>query len=155
VAGTVVKFKAAARVPPGITPDMVLADLHAVRDRYGRMAVDDAVKAVLAEPERYPALRAFGPPDAETAFRDAVREGIEYAVRVLVVVRLPDEGPETRLLHITHDPGDGAAVWADVPTIAASEPMQRELVRNLQRDARAFTRKLESTLAELAAVLGA
>lgn len=153
--GPVVKFKQAAHVPPGVTPDMVLAELDDIRERFGRLAVDDAVKAVLAEPERYPALRAFGPVDAEQAYRDAIKAGVEYAVRVLVVVRTPDEGPETRLLHIAHDPGDGASVWADVPTIAASEPMQRELVTSLRRDATAFARKMESTLAELAAVLGA
>jgi hypothetical protein len=148
------RFKQAARVPPGVTPEQVLAELADIEARFGRRSVDDAVKVVLSEPDRYPALRAFGPPDAETAFLQAVRESILYAVRIIVQDADPGE-PECRVLHIVHDPGDGQAVWADLSTIAQSEPYQAELVRALRRDAEAFSHKLTTTLAELAAILGA
>jgi hypothetical protein len=149
-----IRFKKAARVPDGVTAEQVLAELDAIEAQYGRKSVDDAVKAVLTEPEKYPALRAFGPPDAETAFREAIREAVTYAVRIIVHEAGPGE-PETRVLHVVHDPGDGAPVWADIATIGQSEPYQRELVRGLRRDAEAFADKLRATLAELAGILGA
>jgi hypothetical protein len=148
-----VRFKAAARVPPGITAGQVMSELDAIEARFGRRSVDDCAKAVLAEPEQYPALRAFAPPDAETALREAVREAVLYATRIIVKDTGPGE-PETRLLHVVHA-DDGAAIWADVPAIAASEPYQRELVRDLRKDAAAFARKMNDVLAELAAILGA
>jgi hypothetical protein len=147
-------FKQAARVPDGITPEMVLAELDDIAGRVGRRSVDDAVKLVIAEPGHYPALRAFGPADAEEAFRNAIREAITYAVRVIVNVPDDYDEPETRVLHIVHDPGDGAAIWADVQTIAASTPFQVELIATLRRDADAFGRKLRDTLAEIAGLIG-
>jgi hypothetical protein len=148
-----VRFKHAARVPPGVNAGQVVAELDAIEQQFGRKSVDDTVKAVIAEPDRYPSLRAFGPPDAETAFIEAMRAGIEYAVRIVVKDSAPGE-PETRLLHVVHDPADGAPVWADVPAIAQSESYQVELTRNLRRDAEAFSRKLVAVFAELESILG-
>lgn len=148
-----VRFRTAARVPHGVTAEQVVAELDDIARRFGRRSVDAAVKAVLSEPDRYPALRAFGPEDAETAFRDAIREGVEYAARVVVKVDEAEPEREVRLLHIVHDSDE--AVWATLPEIAKSEPMQRELVRRLQRDAETFTRRMQDILAELAAIIGA
>ena len=144
------KFKDTARVPKGVTASQVMNELDAIGERFGKRSPDVATDAVIKDPDRYPALRAFGPDSPEQAFRDAIRDGITYAVRQVVEDR--DGDGQTRALFLVQD-SDGDRVWEPIKIIAVTEPYQKQLIAELRRDAAAFTRKLNTVLAEIEQVI--
>ena len=144
------KFKDTARVPRGVTAAQVMNELDAIGERFGKRSPDIATDAVIKDPDRYPALRAFGPASAEQAFRDGIRDGITYAVRQVVEDR--DGDGQTRALFLVQD-SDGDRVWEPIKIIAVTEPYQKQLIAELRRDAAVFTRKLNTVLAEIEQVI--
>jgi hypothetical protein len=148
------KFKSSARVPDGVTPDGILAELDDIKERFGKATPEAATKAVLAEPERYPMLRAFGPANAEEAFERAIRDGITYAVRMIVHIEDDPTVTETRARFLVED-DQGDQVWEPMPVIVKNEKYQNQLIRELRGDASAFAQKLENVLAEIARIMGA
>jgi hypothetical protein len=147
-------FKAQARVPEGVTADGVIAELWDIGERFGSRSVEAATKAVLAEPGRYPMLRAFGPANMEEAFEKCIRDGITYAVRMVVIHK--ESGPEyveVRPVYLVPNEA-GERVYEPIEVIAKSQPLQNYLIGELRGDAAAFARKLENTLAEIARIMG-
>lgn len=148
------QFKNSARVPEGATPEGVLAELAEIEARTGKCGPEFAAKAVIAEPERYPVLRSFGPRDAQEAFENAIRDGITYAVRAIITV---DEGHgepvEVRALFLVPDE-DGDKVWEPLDVVAKSEPYQLYLIQEMESDLEAYSRKLRNALREITRLLG-
>lgn len=146
-------FKHAAHVPHGVTPEQVLAELDDIRERYGRNGPDVAADAVLKEPDRYPALRAFCPDTPEDAFREAVRRAVTYAVRIIVEVTDADEPVEVRVLYVVTD-DEGLPDYQPLRVIASDERRKLELLDELDRDLTAQARKQRNVLAEIRRLLG-
>jgi hypothetical protein len=144
------KFKETTRIPDGVTPDQVMAEMDAVEAEYGKKTPELAADAVIAHPEQYPALRSFGPESPDAAFRKAIRDGITYAMRCIVIVEedKPKDEPEVRALFLITDP-DGDKVYEPIENIAVNVDYRAQLIAELRQDAMIFTRKLNSTLAEI------
>lgn len=151
------KFKAAARVPEGVTPGMVLAELDALQAvRPSGVGITDfAADQVITYPHKYPALRAFGPEDAEAAFRDAVRAGIAYAIRI--VVEVTDDvanSAEIRARFLVQN-ADGDSVYEPIEVIVKEADYKKQLIAELKRDHGAFSRKQFNVLAEIERLIDA
>lgn len=148
-------FKRGAHVPKGVTPEQILAELDDIEDLYGTKSPAVAAEAVLKDPERFPALRSFGPADEAEAFRDAIRRAVTYAVRIIVEVSDDADvpGPEVRLLHLVADDG-GDLEWRTLRVIASDEKLRLQLIGELASDADAFAAKQRNVLEEIRRLLG-
>jgi len=145
------KFKSSARVPKGVTPDMVLAELDALQSirPAGTDIADFAADQVIKYPRKYPALRAFGPASAKEAFREAIRSGVAYAIRM--VVEVSDDMttvPEIRARFLVRNSA-GDAVYEPIEVIAKEPDYKEQLMAELENDLDAFSRKQRSVLAEI------
>lgn len=151
-----IAFKDAARVPKGVEPEQVMAELDEIEALYGRKSPEIAAEAVLKEPDRFPALRAFCPESPEEAFRDAIRRAMAYVGRIIVEVSdlAADKTPtEIRVLHlVTAD--DGVKEWQTLQVIASDERRRLELFAELAKDADVFAVKQRNILAEIRRLLG-
>jgi hypothetical protein len=155
------KFKDAAKIPRteaipgGITPEIVLAELDDVEAACGKKTPELATDEVIAYPEKYPALRAFGPASPDAAFKEGIRRGITYAVRAIVEIEevVNGEPEEIRALFLVTD-SDGDEVYQTLEVIAREPDQAAELLQELRADARAFSRKLNSVLATIARIIG-
>lgn len=150
----VYQFKSATRVPAGVTADGVMAEKERIGREYGKATVRNATAAVLSAPDRYPNLRAFGPRNAEEAFEQSIAEGIQYAWRNVVEVRvtvLPSGEQQRREVRVVHQVTDseGDRIYAPLVTIAGNDSMRRELLASLQKDVDAFSNKLKDVIAEI------
>lgn len=145
------KFKPSARVPSGITPDQVLAEidaLQAIRPQ-GVGITDFAADQVIAKPEKYPALRAFGPKDADEAFWEAVRAGVAYAIRM--VIEVADDiasSSEIRARFLVRN-SEGDSVYEPITVIIKEPDYKNQLLTELENDLEAFGRKQRNVLAEI------
>ena len=59
--GTAYQFKTGTHIPKGVTPEGIMAERDRIEHDYGKATIENSVTAVLAHPEKYPNLRAFGP----------------------------------------------------------------------------------------------
>lgn len=150
------KFKQAAHIPEGVTPGAVMAEMDAIEAEYGKKTPELAADAVIAHPEQYPALRAFGPESPDAAFRKAIRDGITYAMRCIVLVEedKPKDEPEVRALFLVTDP-DGDKVYEPIENIAINVDYRAQLIAELRKDAMTFTTKMNNTLAEIERLINA
>ena len=100
-------------------------------------------------PRKYPALRAFGPASAKEAFREAIRSGVAYAIRM--VVEVSDDMttvPEIRARFLVRNSA-GDAVYEPIEVIAKEPDYKEQLMAELENDLDAFSRKQRSVLAEI------
>jgi hypothetical protein len=152
------KFKQSTRIPDGVTPDQVMAEMDAVEAEFGKKTPELAADAVIARPEQYPALRSFGPESPDAAFRKAIRDGITYAMRCIVIVEedKPEAKgePEVRALFLVTDP-DGDRVYEPIEAVAVNVDYRAQLIAELRRDARTFAAKMDNTLAEIERLINA
>lgn len=147
------QFKPGAHIPKGVTPEGVAEERDRIDHDYGGKAtIENAVDAVMAHPDKYPNLRAFGPPNAEAAMRQGIMQGIRAAFRSVVIVRL-DPGPEAapryvRVIHSVQDT-DGDLVYQPIQVIRQVPAERRFLIASLRRDAALFADKMRDVLAEI------
>jgi hypothetical protein len=153
-------FRNGTHVPQGVTAEGVMEERSRIEDRYGEATIDNSVAAVLAEPEVFPNLAAFGPADADDAIRRATAEGIRIAYRSVVRVKITPSGAEvTRPVRVIHavpsqDPENaGKLAFKEIDTIKKDPIDTKNLVKQLKMDAHAFAAKLEDVLAEIESAL--
>jgi hypothetical protein len=144
------KFKDQARIPDGVTPGDVVAEMDQVRKKFGKATPANATEAVIRDPASFMALRAFGPESPDAAFRDGIHRGITYAMRALITVEeeAPSDGPEVRAYFIVED-GDGDRVYVPLKIIAENPDLRKQLWAELRRDANTFARKQRDTFDEM------
>ena len=152
------QFKESTRVPT--RADGQKASANGVMAEYymtaevsgGHASAANAAKVVMANPEKYPNLRAFGPADAEEALRLGIQRGISEAFRSVVIIREPktkDDKPRmVRVLHSVHDE-EGEQVFKPLEVISRDKGMRKDLLAQLRNDAKVFAAKVEVVLAEL------
>jgi hypothetical protein len=153
------RFKESAHIPRGVTPDGVMKERAEIKRRYGRVTIAESAEAVLAEPERFPNLRAFAPATAKEALRRCVEEGIGHAYRSIVTITLEIRQPKLgerrevpiRALHPVTVDDDGRS-YETLDAIKENPDWRKEVIRNLRRDAEVFSDRLRNALAELEAV---
>lgn len=153
--GMVYQFKADARVPKGVTPEGILAERDRIEHDYGKATIANSVAAVMAHPDKYPNLRAFGPADESEAMRRAIAEGIRVAYRSVIIKREPvkNEKPEPRQVRILHSVRDaeGELVYKPLDVIRESPAEVAYLIEQLRKDADNFASKMRDCLAEISA----
>lgn len=153
----VYKFRNGSRVPAGVTPEGILAEREMIEQRCGKASIENSVTAVLTHPTEYPNLRAFCPKDEEEAMRRASADGIRRAYQSVVIIRENTDEPkapprEIRVLHSVHDSA-GDPVFETLTVISRSEVKRRELIDQLQKDARTFYLRMIDVLAEVAELI--
>ena len=149
------KFKEHARIPDGVEPREVVAEMDQVKKRFGKATPANATEAVIKDPASYWALRAFGPESPDAAFRDGIHRGVTYAMRALITVEeeTPADAPEVRAFFKVRD-SDGDGVYEPIKVIAENTDYSEQLWDELQRDVKAFARKQDNTIAELRRLSG-
>ena len=118
------QFKTGAHIPKGVTPEGIMQERDRIEHDYGKVTIEHAVDAVLAHPEKYPNLRAFGPGDETEAMRRGITEGIRRAFRI-VIVRREEPAPkaaESRQIRVIHNvqDADGDLVYRPISAIRES-----------------------------------
>lgn len=149
----VYEFKAGAHIPKGVTPAGILAERDRIEHDYGKVTLDNSVTAVMADPEKYPNLRAFGPADEGEAMRRGIAEGIRRAYRSITFKReAPAAKPESRQIRILHSvqDSDGDRVFKPLDVIRKSPDERAWLLDDLRKDADELADKLRDCLAEIA-----
>jgi hypothetical protein len=151
--GRTCQFKPGAHIPKGVTPEGVQEERDRIDHDYGGKAtIENAVDAVMAHPDKYPNLRAFGPADETEAMRRGIMQGIRMAFRVVVVERL-DPGPQAvpryvRVIHSVQD-DEGNLVYKPIEVIRQDPAEKKYLIASLRRDAVAYSDKQRDVLAEI------
>jgi hypothetical protein len=113
------KFKDHAHIPAEVKANDVVAEMEQVRKAFGKATPENATEAVIKDPASYWALRAFGPDNPETAFRDGIRDGVTRAMRALITVREEapaDDDRQVRAYVIVKD-GDGDGVYVPIKIV--------------------------------------
>lgn len=144
------EFRDAARIPPGVTAEGVIGERNAIRAKFGDDNPETMARAVIDNPETYPNLRAFGPEDEYSAFLDAIRRGITYAIRSIVVIHdeeFPAPPPVRALVLVTHD--DGKQGYESLEVVAGSAKYRNEVMNRLIRDSENYFRRHREMLQEL------
>lgn len=146
------QFKSGAHIPKGVTPEGIMAERDQIERDFGKATIENAVDAVLKDPDSYPNLRAFGPEDSEEAMRRGIAEGIRRAFRVITVRREePESKPPPRQIRVLHSvqDSDGDLVYRPIQAIRQSPDQRKYLIGQLRRDADTFADRLRDTLAEI------
>jgi hypothetical protein len=144
----IAQFKSGAVVPKGVTADGVLAERDRIAQAFGHASVELATKAVMGDPEKYPNLRAFGPRNAEEALEHGISDGIRYAFRNVIRVKVTKHEPEMRKLQlVTTDAG--VQSYERFEVVARTPPYRRQVLRRLAREAQNAANRQRDTLAEL------
>jgi len=154
--GMVYQFKSGAYIPKGVTPEGIMEERDRIEHDYGKVTIENSVEAVLASPEKYPNLRAFGPADEAEAMRQGVADGIRRAYRVVVVRRVNPEGrSESRQIRVIHSirDQDDEFTYKPLEVIRESPEDRKYLILQLQKDADAYADKMRDVLAEIAETL--
>jgi hypothetical protein len=134
-----------------VTAGAVLAERDLIRERRGKSTIDVSAAEVLANPDDYPSLRAFGPADADEAILIATKDAIRKAYKSLVIEieRRADQPPtEIRVLHAPPDE-DGERDYRTIAEIKENPKDLPRLVADLRKEARSYAQKVESVLAEV------
>lgn len=148
---TAYQFRGGITIPEGVTPDGIMAERSQIEQDYGRVTTELSVEAVLAQPERFPNLRAFGPADEADAMRRALAEGIRNAYRSVVIVR-PETRKPLRAIHRLdrkNDDGTFESVFKEFEVIRRTPEDRKALIKQLRQEAEAFQGKLVNVLTEL------
>jgi hypothetical protein len=154
--GMAYQFKSGAHIPKGVTPEGVMAERDRIEHDYGKATIDNSAEAVMAHPEKYPNLRAFGPGSEKEAMRRAIEQGIKYAYRAVTVQRVSPSGkPEARQIRVIHSirDDDGELSYKPIQVIRQSPDECKYLIGQLQKDADNYANKMRDVLAEIAEVL--
>lgn len=144
------EFKDTARIPPGVTPEGILAERNAIREKFGDDNPETLTNAVVDNPETYPNFRAFGPADEITAFRNAIRDGITYAIRAIVVVHdeeFPTPRPVRALVLVTEESGKQG--YESLEVVAGSARYRNQVMARLIREAETYYNRHRDILAEI------
>jgi hypothetical protein len=155
-AGMVYQFKSSARIPKGVTPEGIMAERDRIEHDYGKATIGNSVEAVLADPGKYPNLRAFAPATQREAMRQAIEQGIRYAYRMVTVQRVTPAGKtEARQIRVIHSVRDdeGELTYKPIQVIRQSPGEVKYLIAQLQKDADDYANKMRDVLAEIAEVL--
>lgn len=148
----VYQFKPGAHIPKGVTPDGVAAERDRIEHDYGKATIENSVEAVLAHPEKYPNLRAFGPADEADAMRQGITAGIRRAYRAVAISRTePKKETETRWVRVFHsvEDKDGDLVYKPLEAIRQSPSERKYLIGQLRHDAGLFAERMRDVLAEI------
>ena len=152
MADTVYQFKAGAHIPKGATPEGVMEERDRIEHDYGKATIDNSVDAVLAHPDKYPNLRAFGPANEKEALRLGIANGIRQAYRAVVIRRVePEQKVPARQIRVLHSVQDSAGdlVYKPIQAIRTISDEKKYLIGQLRRDAALFAEKMNDVLAEI------
>jgi len=150
--GTAYQFKTGTHIPKGVTPEGIMAERDRIEHDYGKATIENSVTAVLAHPEKYPNLRAFGPSNDQDAMRRGITDGIRAAYRSVIILRTEAkqkvEARQIRVIHSVQDK-DGDLVYRPIQVIRESPDEKKSLIAQLRRDANLFAEKMRDVLAEI------
>ena len=146
------QFKSGAHIPKGVTPEGIMAERDRIEHDYGKATIENSVAAVMAHPEKYPNLRAFGPGSKDDAMRRGIAEGIRSAYQAVVIrraeARQKSEARQIRVIHSVKD-GAGDLVYRPIQAIRQSPGERKYLIASLRRDASLFAERMRDVLAEI------
>jgi hypothetical protein len=150
------RFRNGTRSPKGVTVQDVLDDRDRVILEHGEASVELATRAVLADPDKYPALRAFGPPDMEVAFENAIADGVRYAfgaverIRVISMPTATQPGREIRVRELPMvQSASGSLVYERFEVMAADRVKRNFYIDRCRRELKDLTDRLDEILAEI------